>query len=155
RLLSLRRKVERDRVPFYPESEPTAARRQPPGTCDGPGWNRVRAAVAAGCECNRADALRPQPGDRGRSIPPGGPTPAVHEQARHDAPTVRGGRMSCVLRSDIHEGAAVKAGARRVRDFPDIHSASPAAAGRHERYAVAPIHTGGVAMRHVGPRDAT
>jgi hypothetical protein len=22
-------------------------------------------------------------------------------------------------------------------------------------YAVAPIHTGGVAMRHVGPRDAT
>ena len=24
-----------------------------------------------------------------------------------------------------------------------------------KEYAVAPIHTGGVAMRHVGPRDAT
>jgi hypothetical protein len=35
-------------------------------------------------------------------------------------------------RSDIHEGAAVKAGAGRARDFPDIHSASPAEAGRHE-----------------------
>jgi hypothetical protein len=42
-----------------------------------------------------------------------------------------------------------------LRDFPDIHSASSAAAKRHEVYAVAPIHTGGVVLRHVGPRDAT
>jgi hypothetical protein len=34
--------------------------------------------------------------------------------------------------SDIHEGASVKTGARRDRDFPNIHSASPALAGRHE-----------------------
>jgi len=38
------------------------------------------------------------------------------------------------LKSDIHEGASVKTGARRDRDFPDIHSASPAAAGRHETF---------------------
>ena len=37
-----------------------------------------------------------------------------------------------LLRTDIHEGASVKAGARRDRDFPNIHSASPASAGRHE-----------------------
>jgi hypothetical protein len=36
------------------------------------------------------------------------------------------------LRTDIHEEAFIKAGARRVRDFPNIHSASPAQAGRHE-----------------------
>jgi methyl-accepting chemotaxis protein len=36
------------------------------------------------------------------------------------------------LRSNIHEEAFVKAGARRVRAFPNIHSASPTAAGRHE-----------------------
>src|SRR5262249_55586201 len=38
----------------------------------------------------------------------------------------------CAFRSDIHEGASVKTGARRVRDFPNIHPASPASAGRHE-----------------------
>jgi hypothetical protein len=36
-------------------------------------------------------------------------------------------------RSDIHEEVSVKAGARRVRDCPDIHSASSAEAERHER----------------------
>src|SRR5271165_563532 len=36
------------------------------------------------------------------------------------------------LRSDIHEEASVKTGARRSRDFPDIHSASSALAERHE-----------------------
>jgi hypothetical protein len=36
-----------------------------------------------------------------------------------------------VLRSDIHEEASVKTGARRLRDFPDIHSASAAQAARH------------------------
>ena len=42
-----------------------------------------------------------------------------------------------MLRSDIHEEAFVKAGARRVRDFPNIHSASSAAAERPcERSAV-------------------
>src|SRR5262249_52629004 len=34
---------------------------------------------------------------------------------------------------DIHEEASVKTGARRLRDFPDIHSASSAKAERHER----------------------
>jgi hypothetical protein len=28
---------------------------------------------------------------------------------------------SCALRSDVHEEAPVKTGARRLRDFPDIH----------------------------------
>ena len=42
-----------------------------------------------------------------------------------------------------------------MRDFPDIPSASSTLAERHEReYAVAPIPYRGVAMRHVGPRDA-
>jgi hypothetical protein len=40
--------------------------------------------------------------------------------------------VASALKSDIHEEAFVKAGARRVRDFPNIHSASPALAGRHE-----------------------
>ena len=35
-------------------------------------------------------------------------------------------------RSDVHEEASVKTGARRLRDFPDIHSASSATAERHE-----------------------
>jgi hypothetical protein len=39
----------------------------------------------------------------------------------------------CVLRSDVREEAFVKTGARRLRDFPDIHSASSAMAERHER----------------------
>ena len=39
----------------------------------------------------------------------------------------------CLRRSDIHEEASVKTGARRSRDYPDIHSASPAIAERHER----------------------
>ena len=38
----------------------------------------------------------------------------------------------CALRSDLHEEVFVKTGARRLRDFPDIHSASAAAAARHE-----------------------
>jgi hypothetical protein len=45
--------------------------------------------------------------------------------------------------SDIHEEASVKTGARRARNFPDIHSASSTLAERHELYAVAPLHTGG------------
>jgi hypothetical protein len=35
-------------------------------------------------------------------------------------------------RSDIHEGVFVKTGARRARDYPNIHSASSALAERHE-----------------------
>ena len=35
-----------------------------------------------------------------------------------------------------------------IRHHPRLRSAM-------SQYAVAPIHTGGVAMRHVGPRDAT
>jgi hypothetical protein len=44
----------------------------------------------------------------------------------------------CARRSDIHEEAFVKTGARRLRDFPDIHSASAAAAARHERACACP-----------------
>ncbi len=41
---------------------------------------------------------------------------------------------SCsALRSDIHALAPVKTGARRSRDYPDIHSALSAKAERHER----------------------
>ena len=36
-------------------------------------------------------------------------------------------------RSDVHEEASVKTGARRLRDFPDIPSASSALAERQER----------------------
>src|SRR5215471_3975317 len=36
-------------------------------------------------------------------------------------------------RSAIHEEASVKTGARRLRDCPDIHSASAAQAERHEK----------------------
>src|SRR5205809_570953 len=34
--------------------------------------------------------------------------------------------------ADIHEEASAKTGARRSRDYPDIHSASSAGAERHE-----------------------
>jgi hypothetical protein len=34
--------------------------------------------------------------------------------------------MPSLLRSDIHEEGSVKIGARRARNFPDIHSASSA-----------------------------
>jgi hypothetical protein len=40
---------------------------------------------------------------------------------------------SCARQSDVHEEASVKTGARRWRDFPDIHSASSATAECHER----------------------
>src|SRR6185436_19064795 len=39
---------------------------------------------------------------------------------------------SCAHRSDIHEEDSVKTGARRKRDFPNIHSASSVSAERHE-----------------------
>src|SRR5262249_11134667 len=41
--------------------------------------------------------------------------------------------LCILLRSAIHEEPSVKTGARRLRDFPDIHSASSAAAERHEK----------------------
>jgi hypothetical protein len=40
---------------------------------------------------------------------------------------------ACARRSDVHEEASVKTGARRWRDLPDIHSASSAMAEHHER----------------------
>src|SRR6516165_6261383 len=40
---------------------------------------------------------------------------------------------TCARRSDIHEEASVKTGASRLRDIPDIHSASSAMAEHHER----------------------
>jgi hypothetical protein len=76
--------------PFYPDNERTASGRQPPNKGDGPDSNQVSAAPAAVCEregalavwpvrrrgeWNWADAPRPRPGDRGRSVAPGGPTP--------------------------------------------------------------------------------
>ena len=42
-------------------------------------------------------------------------------------------------RTDIHEEASVKTGARRSRDFPDIHSASSAIAERHESSCAAVV----------------
>jgi len=39
---------------------------------------------------------------------------------------------SCPRRTDVHEDATVKTGARRLRDFPEIHSASSAMAERQE-----------------------
>jgi hypothetical protein len=42
-------------------------------------------------------------------------------------------RRASAHRSDVHEEASVKTGARRWRDFPDIHSASSAKAERHAR----------------------
>jgi hypothetical protein len=39
--------------------------------------------------------------------------------------------LACVG-SDIHEEASVKTGARRARNFPDIHSASSVVTERHE-----------------------
>ena len=71
----------------------------------------------------------------GASHPPGGPfrNPKCLSVARFGLIDRTAQYPLCnLLRSDIHEGASVKAGARRDRDFPDIHSASPAAAGRHE-----------------------
>jgi hypothetical protein len=59
-------------------------------------------------------------------------------------------------RSDIHEEASVKTKEQdeygtaqtSIRHHPRTRSAM-------REYAVAPIHTSGVALRHVGPRDAT
>jgi len=61
-----------------------------------------------------------------------------------------------LFRSDIHEEASVKTKEQ------DDHGTSQTSIRHHPRlrsamreYAVAPIHTGGVALRPVGPRDAT
>ena len=48
------------------------------------------------------------------------------------------GEVPSARRSDIHEEAFVKTGAGRLRDFPDIHSASAAQAARHERVCGCP-----------------
>jgi hypothetical protein len=62
-------------------------------------------------------------------------TSLVHQAGQHLWGRVAGlnRATSCALRSDVHEEASVKTGARRSRDFPDIHSASSATAERHER----------------------
>ena len=59
-------------------------------------------------------------------------------------------------RSDIHEEASVKTKEQ------DEHGTSQTSIRHHpqprsamKEYAVAPIHASGVALRHVGPRDAT
>jgi hypothetical protein len=49
------------------------------------------------------------------------------------SPSESSRRRCCALRSDVHEEASVKIGARRCRDFPDIHPASSAKAERHAR----------------------
>jgi hypothetical protein len=43
-----------------------------------------------------------------------------------------GGRTASARQSDVHEETPVKTGARRLRYFPDIHSASSVRAERHE-----------------------
>ncbi len=103
-----RRTEETGREPFYPGNDPAAPRRHPADKGDGPGSNRARAALTAGREresapaawpihgggeCNLADAHRPRPGDRARSIsPPGSLTPVPHlvaTQAEARSPCVR------------------------------------------------------------------
>jgi hypothetical protein len=59
------------------------------------------------------------------------------------------------LQSDIHEEASVKILSKTITELPRHPFGVVRVAERHELYAVAPIHTGGVAVRHVGPRDAT
>jgi hypothetical protein len=65
-------------------------------------------------------------------------------------------QMCNLLRSDIHEEASVKTKEQ------DEHGTSQTSIRHHpqprsamKEYAVAPIHASGVALRHVGPRDAT
>ena len=48
------------------------------------------------------------------------------------------GRILPRVRSDIHEEPPVKIGARRARDLPNIHPASPATARRNERVCGCP-----------------
>jgi hypothetical protein len=67
--------------------------------------------------------------------------------------------------SDIHEGASVKTGARRDRDFPNLHSASPASAERqeivcgcspsHRRRRTAPCRTPGCNLSPAPDLDKT
>jgi hypothetical protein len=71
------------------------------------------------------------PGSRGRRVP--GPSHPDALQTRRESSFPAGrSSLSCALRSDFHEEASVKTGARRWRDFPNIHSASSAMAERHE-----------------------
>src|SRR5215470_8860472 len=60
------------------------------------------------------------------------------------------------LRSAIHEEASVKT--KEQDEYgtsqPSIRHHPPRRSAMRE-YAVAPIHTSGIAMRHGGPRDAT
>jgi hypothetical protein len=65
----------------------------------------------------------------------GAPFHPAGPQAAPGATALQPARMADgpVARTDIHEEASVKTGARRLRDFPDIHSASAAQAARHER----------------------
>src|SRR5262249_48741432 len=53
---------------------------------------------------------------------------------------VAGDNLRWIWRASVrlHEEASVKTGARRLRDFPDIHSASAAQAARHERVCGCP-----------------
>jgi hypothetical protein len=63
--------------------------------------------------------------------------------------------VSILRRSDIHEEASVKTWSKTSTELPRHPFSIIRGCGAHESYAVAPIHTGGVAVRHVGPRDAT
>jgi hypothetical protein len=61
------------------------------------------------------------------SKPPVKPSPifgGIDRRGQANLPNLR--------RSDTHEGGSVKTRARRDRDFPNMHSASPALAERHE-----------------------
>ena len=82
---------------------------------------------------------------RSCALAPLGP---IHRRAQTEVASAR--------RSDIHEEASVKTKEQdeygtaqtSIRHHPQQRSAM-------REYAVAPIHTSGVAVRHVGPRDAT
>src|SRR5215469_10009701 len=66
-----------------------------------------------------------------------------------DYPLFLNAGIANALRSDVHEEASVKTGARRLRDFPDIHSASSATAEHHERVC-ARSHS--IPGRRIAPR---
>jgi hypothetical protein len=112
------------------------------------------AACRGGAAGGRAGAARPTGGGPGSSVP-GGPRWPL-------GCALRCGRLRAqaevpsALRPDIHEEASVKTKEQ------DEHGTSQTSIRHHphrrsamKEYAVAPIHASGVALRHVGPRDAT
>jgi hypothetical protein len=100
---------------------------------------RLQASLRSKPNCTQEPA-----GITRRSLPARPGTVVGSSQVSHKLPRASVGSTSAqaiapsALKTDIHEGALVKTRARRVRDFPDIHSASSAAAERHERVCGCP-----------------